>query len=148
MTIGERIKAERERQGLTQEELAQKLGYAHRSAVNKIEAKTSLPTKTIQKIADALGVAPRTLMGWEDDIHAEYQIDGERFNTMRAEIEAELLAHGNVDYYENPETAELAQKFKDNPQLKTLFDVQSDMSADDLEALYAMALALKKKENP
>lgn len=37
MTIGERIKFRREELGMSQEELAHKIGYKSRSAVNKIE---------------------------------------------------------------------------------------------------------------
>ena len=50
MKIGDRIRAEREKKGMTQEELAKKLGYNTRSAVHKIEQKGSLPTKTLQKV--------------------------------------------------------------------------------------------------
>ena len=49
-------------------------------------------------------------------------------------------------YYYDPETAELAQAIFENKELRALFDVQKGMSADDLQALYGMALALKRKE--
>lgn len=61
---------------------------------------------------------------------------------------SDLLEEHSQGYYENQEVAKLAQNIKDNKELKALFDVQADMSADDLQALYAMALALKKKERP
>lgn len=66
MKIGDRIRAERERQGLTQDELAKRMGYKYRSSVNKIEGKESLPTSKLQRVADALGVSPATLTGWDD----------------------------------------------------------------------------------
>ena len=37
MTIGERIKERREALGMTQQELADRLGYKSRSTINKIE---------------------------------------------------------------------------------------------------------------
>lgn len=123
--VGRKIKEEREKQGITQEEFAKKLGYAGRSAISKIEAKTSLPLKTIEKIADALGLPPSELMGWKDNSDTNTDLEG---------------------YYENNETADLAQKIKDNDQLKALFDIQSDMSPDELNAIYQMALVLKRKE--
>ena len=145
MKIGERIRAEREKKGMTQEELAKKLGYNTRSAVHKIEQKSSLPTKTIQKIADALGVSLAQLMGWNDEIHfeAEYK---EEFDKFKAEIEKSLLERNDAEYYENKEVAELANRIRENSQLKALFDVQSDLGGDDLDAIYQMALALKRKE--
>lgn len=45
MTIGDRIRKRREELGLTQEELAKKLGYASRSSVNKVENQESYQTK-------------------------------------------------------------------------------------------------------
>lgn len=49
-------------------------------------------------------------------------------------------------YYFSDATAEAAQKMFENKELRVLFDVQQDMDADDLKALYNMALALKRKE--
>lgn len=49
-------------------------------------------------------------------------------------------------YYLNTETAQVAQEIFENKELRALFDVQKDMSAEDLKALHQMALALKRKE--
>jgi hypothetical protein len=49
------------------------------------------------------------------------------------------------EYYTNPETAKLADEMAVNPELKALFDVQRDMSPADLQTLYDMALALKRR---
>lgn len=145
MKIGDRIRAEREKKGMTQEELAKKLGYNTRSAVHKIEQKSSLPTKTLQKIADALDVSLAQLMGWNDEIHFEAEYKGE-FDKFKAEIEKSLLERNDAEYYENREVAELANRIRENSQLKALFDVQSDLGGDDLDAIYQMALAFKRKD--
>lgn len=56
MTVGERIKQIRKDKGLTQDELAQKLGIS-RAAMGQFEKESSHPRAgTLQKIADALGV--------------------------------------------------------------------------------------------
>lgn len=49
-------------------------------------------------------------------------------------------------YYLNNETAQVAQEIFENKELRALFDVQKDMSAEDLKTLHQMALALKRKE--
>lgn len=49
-------------------------------------------------------------------------------------------------YYIDPKTAEIAQAIKDNKELSALFDVQRSMSPEDLDAVYQMVLALKRKE--
>ena len=68
MTVGERIRQRRIELGLTQEELAKRLGYASRSSVNKMEVARDLPLKKVEAMANALMVTPSYLMGWEADI--------------------------------------------------------------------------------
>lgn len=65
MTMGDRVKAARQKKGYTQEELAQKLGYKSRSSVNKIEKERDIPRSMIVKIAKILDVTPAYLMGWD-----------------------------------------------------------------------------------
>lgn len=68
MTIGEKIKQARLDKGLTQEELASKLGYKSRSSVNKIETGgRDIPRSQIKKIAEILQVSPISLLGFEDE---------------------------------------------------------------------------------
>lgn len=66
-------------------------------------------------------------------------------------LDVEYLSTGvqsdsQPSYYFDDETAMLAQELFDNKELRALFDVQRGMSADDLQALFGMALALKRKE--
>ena len=63
-SIGRRIRNERERQGLTQDELARKMGYKNRSVVSTMEAATELSLKKVKKVAAALDVDPGYLMGY------------------------------------------------------------------------------------
>ena len=65
MEIGDRIKARREELGISQEELAKKVGYKSRSSVNKIEIDgRGLPQGKIVAFAKALQTSPAYLMGW------------------------------------------------------------------------------------
>lgn len=53
---------------MTQEELAKKMGYKSRSTINKIEkGLRDIGQSQIIDFADALGVSPAYLMGWEDE---------------------------------------------------------------------------------
>lgn len=68
MTTGERIKKRREELGLTQAELAERLGYKSRAAICTVEKdKEDLTTTRIRKFAMVLGVSPGYLMGWEEE---------------------------------------------------------------------------------
>ena len=72
--VGKNIAAARKRAGMTQEELASRVGYKTKSAINKIELGIrDLPQKKIAAFADALGVTPGHLMGWDKKPAEELQ---------------------------------------------------------------------------
>jgi transcriptional regulator with XRE-family HTH domain len=67
MTFGERILLLRTKLGITQDELAQQLGYKSRSSIAKIESnERDVTGSTIIKLSLALNVTPSTLLGWHD----------------------------------------------------------------------------------
>ena len=67
MSIASRIRARRIELKMSQDELAQKLGYRSRSSINKIElGHHNLTQSKIKAIADALDTTPSYIMGWED----------------------------------------------------------------------------------
>ncbi|WP_067536969.1 helix-turn-helix domain-containing protein [Emergencia timonensis] len=62
------IKNRRLKLGLTQSELAKKLGYSDKSMIAKIEkGAVDLPQSKIIAFAEALNVSPSDLMGWDTD---------------------------------------------------------------------------------
>lgn len=66
VNVGRNIAAARKQAGMTQEELAAKVGYKTKSAINKIELGVrDLPQKKIAQFAQALGTTPSHLMGWD-----------------------------------------------------------------------------------
>lgn len=77
--MGIRIKQLREKYGMTQDELAQKLGYSSRSSINKIEiGRSDLPQSKIPIAAKILNTDPAYLLGWQEDslsdkIEAEFE---------------------------------------------------------------------------
>lgn len=81
MKIGDRIKQRRLELGLTQEELAEKVGYKSKSSINKIEIDgRGIPQSKIEKLAEVLHTTPAYLMGWEendddDEQHVFYDVD-------------------------------------------------------------------------
>ena len=68
MTVGERIKFIRELKGISQEELAKKLGLKDKSSVCKIEkAGDNISTMSIKRYAKALNTSVARIMGWAND---------------------------------------------------------------------------------
>lgn len=73
--IYDRIRRRREQLGMSQEELAHKIGYKDRTAVSKIEsAQRQIKHSMIAKLADALGTTPSYLMGW-DGANDDFTLD-------------------------------------------------------------------------
>ena len=93
-SIGQRIKQRREELGLTQDELAQKLGYQSRSSINKIElGRQNLTQSKIKAFASALNVTPTYLMGWaSNDEHDQALIFYQKY------LQAPEQARQTIDY--------------------------------------------------
>lgn len=68
MGIYERIKLRRQELNITQDELAKRMGYKSRSAINKIESGIrDISQSKVEEFAKALETTPAYLMGWNDD---------------------------------------------------------------------------------
>ena len=75
MELGEKVKQRRIELGMSQEELAKKMGYSSRSSINKIEKGRPITQKIIVRLAKVLNVSVSYLMGWEDEeSHANLSI--------------------------------------------------------------------------
>ncbi len=84
MTIGERIKHRRIELGLSQEELAKRLGNKSRASVCTVEKdKEDLTTDRIRKYAKALETTPAYLMGWDDFTD----------NVSHGQVDLDVLSH-------------------------------------------------------
>lgn len=75
MKIGTRVKNRRLELDMTQDELAQRLGYSDKSSISRIEKSSKLTLNRVQLLADALNVSPSYLMGWEDEYNTDMNID-------------------------------------------------------------------------
>lgn len=93
MGAAERIKQRRIELGMTQDELAKKLGYKSRSSVNKVETSRDLSLKKVKEYANALECTPAYLMGWEesepDSITVSIESDSK--NTLPSATEIEII---------------------------------------------------------
>lgn len=116
----------RKRAEMSQDTLAELLGYKSFTTVQKWESGVSEPSMgTAQKIANLFHV----------------DID----DLIKVDLEAEERKPKD-GYYLNPETAEIAQDIYENKELRALFDAARDISPEDMKTLYSVALAMKRKE--
>ena len=120
-TIYERIRRLRQKNNMSQDELAKKTGYTSRSTINKIEAgKIDISRTKIKVFADALGVTPAYLMGWEEE--------------------------SEQGYYTDPEVAEYAEELRTNPELRVLFSASRNLNKKQMQETYDYIRYLKSKE--
>lgn len=84
--IGEKLKKRRLELGLTQEELAFKLGYKHKSAINKIEMNKRDVSQTILvRIAEALDCSPSYFLG--DIPHEDHSAEVMEYAELLASLQ-------------------------------------------------------------
>ena len=68
MKVGEKIRVRRMEQGLSLQDLADRMGYANKSSIARIESGVIDPPQSkVVKFADVLGTSVADLMGWVDE---------------------------------------------------------------------------------
>ena len=121
LKLYENIKNRRLELGLTQSQLAEKLGYADKSMIAKIEkGQVDLPQSKIVAFAKALYMEPSDLMGFED-------------------------SDDKQPYYLDPEAAQMAQELYTRPEMRVLFDASRKASKEDIEQVASLLEKLSQK---
>ena len=116
--IGDNIALARKRAGLTQEELAARMGYKSKSTINKIELGVNdIPQSKIAKFAEVLGTTPAVLMGW---VSEETSI-------------------------KNDQLAELVVKMRHDADFFEAVAMLADLSETSFENVKSVILAFSKK---
>lgn len=102
------IKRRREGLGMSQQELADKVGYTSRSSIAKIEAgERDIPQSKIIAFASALQTTPAYLMGWEKESQHNNVVDIETCDTAQIRYLGVVAAHFGGTANEKYETLEV-----------------------------------------
>lgn len=121
-TIGRKIAERRKALGLTQGELADKMGYKSKSTINKIELGINdIPQSKIVIFADALHTTPAYLMGWE-----------------------ESETQGSI---EDEDLQEYLEHLKNRPEMRMLFSTLKGATKEDVERAVKIIEALRGDAN-
>ena len=138
MTVADRIRQLRERLGMTQDELAERLGYNGKSSISKIETSgNDITLKKISRIAPALHTSEAYLMGWTDDPDPKAVT---HLQVGDCEPE-EITLHD--EYYTDAQTAMFAQQLLENKEMRMLFDAAKNSKPEDLTMVTEMLKRLK-----
>ena len=112
--IGKNIANRRKELGITQEELARRMGYKSKSTINKIELGVNdIPQTKIVKFAEVLSTTPSALMGWE-----------------KQKKDNEVIVN-------------LVAKLRTDDEFLSLVNTLSNLSEDKLNAIKQMLVVLK-----
>ena len=133
MELSDKVRCRREALGLTQEDLALRMGYKSRVSINKIENGRPVSQKIIARLAEALDVSIPYLMGWDDKPAEELQDMGA--------LAARLLM--------DPAAMEVAQKFMamDESDRQAVRDFMALGESDRFAVRLVMAsMATKQKK--
>lgn len=125
MEIYKRIRARREELGISQEELAKRMGYKSRSSINKIEkGENDIPQSKIVAFAKALRTTPEALMGWEqspapasDDLPDLTPKDEREIMHLMDEMKEKLMQEEGLMFDGQPASPESIQSILDAMQI-------------------------------
>lgn len=107
---------------------------------------------TLKQVAEAVGVNEGTVSRWESGDIDNMRRD--RIAALSKVLHLDPLVIMGMEaveesqqqgYYTDQVTAQIAEDMATNPNLKMLYDVQRDMDPEDLQAMYSLAMALKRK---
>ncbi len=121
-TTAIRLKRALEIRGLKQIELSEKTGIGRSAISQYLSGKVTPKQDKIYLIATALKVSPGWLMG------------------------VDVPMESADEYYDNPETAEMAEKLRTNEGLRMLFKASADLDPDKMKEAYSYVKYLKSKE--
>ncbi len=130
--IGDKIKARREQLGMSQDELAKKMGYKSRSSINKIELNLQdIPQKKIAQFSKALNTSINYLMDWNDaksEFHSQFGTDQE----LR-------------EYFaDQPQLLDMYREIQQSDSLQLLFDSTKGLSPEDLKPVLEYIYTIRK----
>ena len=117
MNTGERLKRLRTERGYSQEDVAKLIGVG-RTTYLKYENGDNKPTRKLKELSALFNVTTDYLLGND---------------------------HPTPGYYDDPEVAEMANRMKDNPDMKILFDASKKLSKGDLQFVIDMVHRMKKE---
>ena len=129
LIVAENIKNRREALGITQTELAERMGLKDKSSISKIESgKLPITLKTVERVAVALNCSELLLMGWAEN------------STLKESTS------GRIFYFDD-ESAEIAEEMFQDKNLRALFDAARGTKPEEMKIATEM-LKRFKESNP
>lgn len=144
MCLGENIRYLRKKANMSQEQLADALGYKSYTTIQKWESGVSEPPlKALKKMADMFGA------DMDQMTEIRLMTDADRFWEYAQEYNKRNFPDGNNgSYYTNPETAELAQQMYEDPDMQSLFHMKQNTDPEKFKLYMSYIKGLYELEHP
>lgn len=128
MELYQMIKARREELGMSQNELAKRLGYKDRSTIAKIEAGINDITQSkIEAFAKALNTTASDLMGWDESSGSDrVSSDGSTSDFSYVQYAGPVAAHFNATPVEEHELRRIPPEWLGNRRPEDFFIASVD----------------------
>lgn len=114
---------------LRQVDIAEKTGLGKSAISQYVSGKITPKQDKVYILADGLNVSPAWLMGYDVPMDRSSR---ESFNNSNG-------------YYTDPETAELAEKLRTDPDMKILFSAAKDLTPEEMQQAADYVNYLKMK---
>lgn len=105
---------------------------------------------TTADVCKATGIGQSTMSNWKNRRNLisgkNAQLIADYFNVSVDYLMTGKEKEGGETYYLNEETTKIAQEIFEHKDLRLLFDAARDADPEDLQAVHAMLMALKRKE--
>lgn len=109
----------------------------------------NLYNKTRTEVSKALGVSYTTFASWENGTNYpridKIEMLANYFKVSKADL-IENKYKEPPGYYTDPETAALAEKFRNNSDLRVLFQASADLSPEKMKEAYNYIKFLRDQE--
>lgn len=103
---------------------------------------------SVAAVAKATGISPSAFSEWKAGRTKELKAERLQKIADFLEVPVNYLITGEPSavHYEDPDTAALAQRMKDDPDFRLLFSAAKDVSPETLQQAYDYLVFLKKRE--
>ena len=103
---------------------------------------------SVYEVSRRSGIAQSTLSMWKNGKTKVLGAENMQKLADVLEVPVEYLLTGDAEpkHYEDPLTAELAQRMMNDHDMRLLFSAAKDAKPETLQAVYDVLLALKKRE--
>lgn len=130
MCLSKNIRYLRLKNNLSQEDLANKLGYKSFTTIQKWESGVSEPSIAVLKILSEL-----------------FKVDMNSLATVDLTISTEAIKDDNYDYFTDKNVRNISQFLLENPEYIALFDSVTKIKKDDIDFVRQMLDRFKSDNN-